>query len=480
MQSTAPDRADRPPGGWSLRRRVVLVVVAASLASALLTGLVAVRGLTAANRAQAAATLGLEADTLASLVEGGRQARLARRVRLLEAGVGWSVDLVGPGTSAAANGGGLDEPFTAQDVARAADDVEAVERSVGGTTWLVIARPAGERTVLLARRLATAVRLSADQRRWLILGGLLGLLGGGLAGLAVAAGVTRPLAALASAARRLTAGERGIAVPVGGPPEVAAVGEALDELSVALARSEDRQRRFLLAVSHELRTPLTAVSGYAEALADDALPAAEVRPAAQVILAEAGRLQRRVEDLLGLARLEADDFRLQLAPVDVAAVVQAAAVAAAPRAQAAGVRLDVEVASGLVVTTDGERLRQIVDALADNALRVLEPGCPLVLAARAEPAPGSDPGRPASVRVEVRDGGPGLAPEDLAVAFDRGELAQRYRGSRPVGSGVGLALVGELARRLGGRPVASLAPEGGACFAVVLPVRPSPRPAGIA
>jgi two-component system sensor histidine kinase BaeS len=71
--------------------------------------------------------------------------------------------------------------------------------------------------------------------------------------------------------------------------------------------------------------------------------------------------------------------------------------------------------------------------------------------------------------VEVRDGGPGLAPEDYAVAFEQMVLYDRYRGVRRVGTGVGLALVGRLAARLGGQAVAGPAPEGGACFQLRLP-----------
>jgi two-component system sensor histidine kinase BaeS len=339
------------------------------------------------------------------------------------------------------------------------------ERLDGRVEWLVITRPAGSQTVLLARRVTTVGRLTAAQRRRVLLGGLLGLVGGGLGGLALALSVTRPLGRLAGAARRLSAGERDVDVPPQGPTEVADVAEALGALSRALSASEERQRRFLLAVSHELRTPLTAVAGYAEALADSALPAADVPHAAQVIVTEAGRLQRRVEDLMALARLEADDFRLVPAPTDVGAVVRAAAASIVPRATAAGVRLTVATPEvGPVVVTDGERLRQVIDALADNALKVLGAGAPLVIACLPLPDGG--------VRLEVRDGGPGLPPEDLAVAFERGRLTERYRGSRPVGSGVGLALVGELARRLGGSAQATPAPEGGVCFAVTLPPHP--------
>ena len=75
----------------------------------------------------------------------------------------------------------------------------------------------------------------------------------------------------------------------------------------------------------------------------------------------------------------------------------------------------------------------------------------------------------------MRDGGPGLTEDDLAVAFEPGELHARYRGIRKVGSGVGLALVARLAQRLGGRAQAGSAPEGGAAFLVVLPDVPGPQ-----
>jgi two-component system OmpR family sensor kinase len=216
-------------------------------------------------------------------------------------------------------------------------------------------------------------------------------------------------------------------------------------------------------VSHELRTPLTAVTGYAEGLADGAITGPDVPAAAEVIRAEAARLDRRVEDLLALARMEADDFQLQLAPADLTELVRTAALAWRPRAQAAGIGLWVAAPDDpLLVTTDADRLRQALDALADNALRVLSSGESLTFGC------GSD-GEVAWI--EVQDDGPGLAEEELAFAFERGRLTERYRGDRPVGSGLGLALVGELARRLGGRAVARSQAGRGISFSVLLPLR---------
>src|SRR5439155_3859091 len=106
------------------------------------------------------------------------------------------------------------------------------------------------------------------------------------------------------------------------------------------------------------------------------------------------------------------------------------------------------------------RVRQVVDGLCENALRVVPPGAPLVLAVGAAPG---------CAVVEVRDGGPGFTDDDLAVAFERGALYQRYPGVRQVGSGLGLALAARLVRRLGGTIEAGHAAEGGARFTVGLP-----------
>jgi two-component system sensor histidine kinase BaeS len=112
------------------------------------------------------------------------------------------------------------------------------------------------------------------------------------------------------------------------------------------------------------------------------------------------------------------------------------------------------------VRTDPIRLRQIIDNLAENALRVSPPDSVIVISVRDAGAWGI---------VEVRDSGPGLTDEDVPVAFDPGVLHERYRGVRPVGTGLGLALVARLASGLGGSAEAGVAPEGGARFTVRLP-----------
>ena len=293
-------------------------------------------------------------------------------------------------------------------------------------------------------------------------GVLIGLVVGLAAGAGTARALTRPLRRTAAAARELGSGRRDVRVPVEGPPEVAEVAESLNTLAGALATSEARQQRFLLSVSHELRTPLTAVRGFGESIADGVVEGAEARDAARVVVDEAGRLTRLVEDLLDLARLGADDFRLEVTTTDLVALLDQAVAAWSQRAATTGVALVVERPTvPLLVHTDAARVRQVLDGLAANAMRLTPTGGPVVLAARAAPG---------GAALEVRDGGPGLTAEDRAIAFEPGALGARYRDQRPVGVGIGLSLVHGLVQRLGGSITVGAAPEGGAAFTVCLPV----------
>lgn len=331
---------------------------------------------------------------------------------------------------------------------------------VGGRTELLEARSADGRVFALVASADLSAGTQKTLQNRVLLALAIGLAAAVVGGLLIARLVTRPLRSTAETARAMGAGARQTRAPVAGPSEVADVAIAVNELADALQHSESRQREFLTSVSHELRTPLTAISGQSEALSDGLVSESEIAQVGKTIRAESARLERLVSDLLDLARLGADSFRLEVGPCDVAALVREMAAVWHVRCDQRGVPLLIEVSAGrLVVATDARRVRQVLDGLAENALRLLTPGLPLVLAA------GSVPG----VVLAVRDGGPGLAPEDYPVAFEQGVLHERYRGRRPGGAGLGLALAHSLVTRLGGVITAGPAPEGGAGFWITLP-----------
>jgi len=343
--------------------------------------------------------------------------------------------------------------------------------TVGGQLELVEARSttAGGFALVTPADVAAATRQALERR--LLAAVLAGTVAAVLIGLLIARVVSAPLRRTANLAKAMSRGSRDLRAPVTGPREVAAVSAAVNDLADALQHSESRQRQFLTSVSHELRTPLAGISGQAQALADGMISQGEQRDVGRAILGESARLERLISDLLDLARLGADGFHLDLGPTDLAALVTEMARVWEVRCAAMRVPLVVDVPpGGVLVTTDSRRVRQVLDGLAENALRVLQPGQPLVLQVGWETGAGAA----ASAVLQVRDGGPGLAPEDYPVAFEPGVLHERYRGRRPGGAGLGLALVDSLVRRLGGSVLASRAPEGGVAMTIRLPLEGGP------
>jgi len=438
-----------------LATRAVLVTCAVAVTSVLVTALVAYPLAVRAAEQERRQALGEEADAIAVLMKRSPRPaadqRLARELRaqridlvMIRDGVPDRAGLPPAVVSQLAGGGS----FTGR-------------VRLAGTGWVLAqGRPLGGRDgIVLVEPIDTPLARQVWQRLWLAL--LAGLVAGGVAGALLVRRLAQPIRRAAVAAGRLSAGDRSVRLPVEPPEEVSELATAINRLAGALAASEGRQRDFLLSVSHELRTPLTTLRGYAEALADGVIGPEGAQRAGQTMLGEAEHLDRLVTDLLALARLEAAEFPLAVAPVDLGELVGSTAEAWGARCAEAGVVLRREVPPLPVPGhTDPGRIRQVLDGLLENALRAVPAGAPVVLAVRAEPG---------AAVVEVRDGGPGFTDDDLAVAFERGALYRRYRGVRKVGSGLGLALAAGLVRRLGGHIEAGHAPEGGARFTVRLP-----------
>lgn len=305
----------------------------------------------------------------------------------------------------------------------------------------------------------------------LFIAGLLGVLGVGIVGLVVGDRLARPVRELEDAVDEIRSGRLDRRVPEsvsGRVDEIGDLARGVDAMAAGLEEARADQRGFFRSVAHELRTPLTNIRGYAEGLQDGRFSDAGAAAAHAVIHDESLRLTRLVDDVMTLARLDAGDFTIEAHEVEIGAVMGAAVAAARVVADEAGVvtRLapPVEDRRGSVaVTTDPDRVQQVLDNLIANALRVTPTGGIVELDLAVTPA---------DVRIAVADSGPGIDDGDLGIAFERYGLWRRYRGEREVGTGLGLAIVDELVRRLGGRvEVEGRGRLGGAVFTVVLPRR---------
>ncbi|MEP6481882.1 MAG: ATP-binding protein [Rhodoglobus sp.] len=494
----------------SLRTRVTIVTIVVAVIAVAVTGLISLQLVRSSTTDEARNQLAAQADILAKLPRLASAAELADKASLALGGT--LVALVKPDGTVQGDASPYVDALLLNRLAKS----DAVSTTRHGDLGLVMveARVTKNGQAVVVALPLTAVDHALGQATLRILIALgVGLVVAIVGGALLARRLSKPLTDTAAAARRLARGERGVRMPVSPTTEVHDVTAALASLDTALAASEGRQREFLLSISHELRTPLTAVRGYAEAMADGLVPPEQLRAVGETLVAETERLDRFVGDLLELARLEADDFSVTMTPVDVGTVLREAAAAWAGRAST----LDVSVtATGDgTATTDARRLRQVIDGLVENALRVSPAGSTLQLSvsgasvlptAPADAQPGatqpsgthSSTAQPADARprathsgaaqpadarpsaaqpgadhvntvVRVHDGGPGLAEDDFAVAFERGLLRARYRDIRPVGTGLGLSIAARLVERLGGTITVENAPTGGAVFAVTLP-----------
>jgi signal transduction histidine kinase len=214
---------------------------------------------------------------------------------------------------------------------------------------------------------------------------------------------------------------------------------------------------FTSSVSHELRTPLAQILLFGETLSlGRARTDAERRLAADTIVQEARRLMHLVDSVLLFARGGRPGRDHQPMPVDLERVVQDVTASFAPLAQAAEVRVEVEVADAPVVQGDAGAIRQILLNLLDNAVKYGPRGQTVRVAARAAG------GR---VRLTVDDEGPGVDPPDRERIWSPYVRLRREPSARG-GSGIGLAVVRELAESLGGGAWVESAPQGGARFVV--------------
>ncbi|GAA1761938.1 sensor histidine kinase [Kocuria aegyptia] len=225
------------------------------------------------------------------------------------------------------------------------------------------------------------------------------------------------------------------------------------ELVAALQAKDD----FLAGVSHELRTPLTSIRGYTELLAMDEQLPEHVRSGLEVVERNADQLLVLVEDLLGtVGRV----LELHLVEADLVQVVQQSVAAAGLRAAEAGVDLQVEAPSRLVLPCDPVRLGQVLDNLLSNAIKYSPDGGPVTI--RVTPAG-------TTVQVQVADRGMGMRPDDAEHVFGRFFRSSNARMSAIPGLGLGLAVVREIVERHGGTVRCDSAPGEGTVFTLGLP-----------
>jgi Na+/proline symporter/nitrogen-specific signal transduction histidine kinase len=262
--------------------------------------------------------------------------------------------------------------------------------------------------------------------------------------------------------------------------QVRAYSQELEQKSLELTRATTELRTaneqlreldrmkddFISTVTHELRTPLTSIRAFSEMLHEDPEIGAEDRMRfLGIIVGEAERLSRLINQILDLAKLDSGRADWTSVEVDLAQVILDAGGTLSQLYKDKGVELTLEISEPLpIVQADRDRLMQVMINLLSNAVKFVPAGTGKVKVGAGRTAP-------AEVRVAVADNGPGIRPEDREVIFEKfRQGGQDVLTDKPQGTGLGLPISRQLIEYFGGRLWLESPAAGGATFVFTLPL----------
>ena len=270
----------------------------------------------------------------------------------------------------------------------------------------------------------------------LALAGILGLLVAALLAGYLSRRIVRPVLQLSDAADAVARGDYDVKVPQRAPGELGHLSERFGEMASRLAEVEEMERNFLMSVSHELRTPLTAIRGHVSAIREGVVDDPTERAASlETVEVEAQRLDRLVGDILDLAKLDTNRFTVMTEEVDMGQLVDQAYERFREEARRRSIDYRQDVRARPVITSDGDRVLQVVANLLSNAFHATPDGGRISLELAQ---------RNGTVQVAVEDNGPGIPPEM------RERLFRPFVSQTGGGTGLGLAIAKELSAMLGG------------------------------
>lgn len=305
-----------------------------------------------------------------------------------------------------------------------------------------------------------AAQIQQDTTVTLILVAVIAAGAASLLGLAIASRMARPLASLERTAAAVARGDIEAQSGLGDrSDEIGSLGRSFDAMAADLRGAELARRRMFQDAAHELKTPLAVIDATTTAVLDGVY--AHDDRHLETVRDQARLLTRIVDDLRTVSLAEARVLPLRRETVAIGPLLASVARDLDARGTAAGISIGVGDAGDLAAGADPDRIRQVMAALLDNAIRHTPAGGRIRLEARRETT--------GPIVLSVIDSGPGIAPADLPYVFDRFYQADPARDRATGTSGLGLAIVRAVVEAHGGRVHAANEPGAGARFEIELP-----------
>jgi signal transduction histidine kinase len=309
--------------------------------------------------------------------------------------------------------------------------------------------------------LGTFDRTLSDVFRELLIGGIVAVVVAGLGAYLLARAALAPVERLRREVAALSGREREATVKVPGTKdEIAALARTMNELLGRLQEALARQRALIADAGHELRTPFSVLQAELELAGKPGRSSEELTVAVHNAAEEAGRLSRLADDLLLLARSDEEQLGLQPDRTNLKSLMERSVARTRGLSPTADLQCRVDCPEGLCALVDPDRMRQVIDNLLDNAIRLAPSGTEIVVSARPTNR---------DLIIEVTDSGPGFPPDYLPHAFERFRRPDLGRARSTGGAGLGLAIVQAIVVAHGGRATARNRPEGGAAVVLELP-----------
>jgi len=272
--------------------------------------------------------------------------------------------------------------------------------------------------------------------------------------------VIAPVGIITQTSKRIAEGSYGIQIDNAFQDEMGEMVASINEMSLKIAQAEQMKSEFISSISHELRTPLTAITGWGETLAYNETLDADTRGGISIILKEATRLTKMVEELLEFTRMEDGRFTLNVEPIDIAVELEDAIYTYRELFQKDSLQLHYSPYEGdlPLIPGDPNRLKQVFLNIFDNAAKYGREGGRIDITLELHEE---------SIAVIIRDFGPGVAEdeiENVKMKFYKGSNSQAR------GSGIGLAVCDEIMRYHGGLLELENAEGGGLRVTCRLPI----------
>lgn len=310
-------------------------------------------------------------------------------------------------------------------------------------------------------------RVSHKLKRFVIVG-LVAILFGLVIARLLSSALARPVRLLTEAAGDIAKGQKGIQIPVHGTDELATLTHTFNHMSQELSKLDEMKDDFMSHVTHELRSPLTSIIATVELLAE--MPVMQkddkLKRSIDRLIYGSQRLNKLVDNILDLTKLEAGKMHFDIQPVNMGHIVSEMADFFEPRAMEKGLTIRANVPRHLpLAMADSERIRQVLSNLIHNAIKFTNRG-EIVVFVRAKAA---------HIEVGVQDTGVGIPKEKLQSVFQKFECLSdtRNRVEKPVpGSGLGLNIVMNSIKAQGGTIWVESEVDKGSAFIFTLPLAP--------